>query len=122
MSERYTEEQYAEAFRRKLQRHAFTRDDHLDVDPPVTIADSGAHVQVWLWISDDEVEAMGFKPEPEEEEDEGVYSYECEECGEMRDTGDTKCPHCGEVDDDTEEAFEEASRLTDSAMADAEEE
>jgi hypothetical protein len=135
MSEKYTEEQYAEAFRKKMQQQGFTSDDHIDVDPSVIVCDSGAHVQVWLWISNDEVEEMGFKVERGDGDCGDCKHWSClpTDAAAHCDNDDSphhskqtlytdSCPEYEENDDDTEDEFEEAGRLTDSAMADAEEE
>ena len=103
MSTRYTDQQYAEALQKKLTDGGLDEDE-FDVDDAPVVAngvDSGAYVQLWHWLSDDELEAMGFTSQPQEpedtERDDIVCRYSDCPVGDRVQNEDDEpitCPHC----------------------------
>jgi hypothetical protein len=68
MSTNYTDKQYAEAMVKLFRSGAWDENDY-SVDEPPAVSngdDDGAYVQVWYWLSDDEMKELGFKPQNEE--------------------------------------------------------
>ena len=64
MSTRYTDEQYSKALVKKFFDGGFDQVVYnVDDEPKVANSDeAGAYVEIWYWMSDDEMAELGFDP------------------------------------------------------------